>query len=174
MLHLKRLQPNQLSLHRREKSRASGTRKETRLPRSSRLYSLARSLAARLVRHSKWPAGEICFTSFEVLAWLECHKGKCAYFFPLQRGVMSFCFKVVSFSFLEVFNKREGKYEVRDPRSINPSRFYFRAHSTISKEKIVCPETRVRLENCFILVYVNQSDCVERRQSSNLNRLKGE
>lgn len=166
MLHLKRLQPNRLSLHRREKSRASGTRKETRLPRSSRLYSLARSLAARLVRHSKWPAGEICFTSFEVLAWLECHKGKCAYFFPLQRGVMSFCFKVVSFSFLEVFNERA--------RSINPSRLYFRAHSTISKEKIVCPETRVRLENCFILVHVNHSDCVERQQSSNLNRLKGE
>lgn len=114
MLHLKRLYPNRLSLHRREKSRASGTRKETRLPRSSRLYSLARSLAARLVRHSKWPAGEICFTSFEVLAWLECHKGKCAYFFPLQRGVMSFCFKVVSFSFLEVFNERarvSTKYE---------------------------------------------------------------
>ena len=79
---------------------------------------------------------------------------------------MSFCFKVVSFSFLEVFNERA--------RSINPSRLYFRAHSTISKEKIVCPETRVRLENCFILVHVNHSDCVERQQSSNLNRLKGE
>ena len=62
---------------------------------------------------------------------------------------------------------REGKYEVRDPWSINPARFYFRAHSTISKEKIVCPETRVRLENCFILVYVNHSGCVERQLSSN-------
>lgn len=114
MLHLKRLQPNQLSLHRREKSRASGTRMETRLPRSSRLYSLARSLAARFVRYSKWPAGEICFASFEVITWLECHKGKCSSFFPLQRGVMSFCFKVVSFSFLEVFNERarvSTKYE---------------------------------------------------------------
>ena len=78
------------------------------------------------------------------------------------------------FFFGGIQRAREGKYEVRDPRSINPSRFYFRAHSTISKEKIVCPETRVRLENCFILVYVNHSDCVERQQSSNLNRLKGE
>ena len=75
------------------------------------------------------------------------------------------------FFFGGIQRAREGKYEVRDPRSINPSRFYFRAHSTISKEKIVCPETRVRLENCFILVHVNHSDCVERQQSSNLNRL---
>lgn len=85
-----------------------------------------------------------------------------------------FASKSFRFLFWRFQRAREGKYEVRDPRSINPSRFYFRAHSTISKEKIVCPETRVRLENCFILVHVNHSDCVERQQSSNLNRLKGE
>ena len=69
------------------------------------------------------------------------------------------------FFFGGIQRAREGKYEVRDHRSINAPRFYFRAHSTISKEKVVCPETRVRLENCFILVYVNHSGCVGRQQS---------
>ena len=78
------------------------------------------------------------------------------------------------FFFGGIQRAREGKYEVRDPRSINPPRFYFRAHSIISKEKIVCPETRVRLENSFILVYVNQSGCVGLQQSANLNSLNGE
>ena len=139
MLHLKRLQPNQLSLHRHEKSRASGTRKETRLPRSSRLYSLTRSLAARLVRYSaKWPAGEICFASFEVITWLECHKRKCSSFFPLQRGVMSFCFKVVSFSFLEVFNERarvSTKYET--PGQSIP-RGFISVHTRLSLKRKQC------------------------------------
>ena len=90
---------------------------------------------------------------------------------------MSFCYKVVSFPFFGVNQRaREGKYEVRDllATAVNKSpAVLFHAHSTTSKEKIVCSETRIWLENWSVLVYVNHSVCVGGQQSSNFNKLKG-